>query len=502
MRQFLNKYKKETHNSSLVKQWVSLVALVITVSFVIFSVIIYTIVSQQFLTQQKQITRGVITTFETRLGGIPNELTIANVVPALSPGTQKVLKGAPSENIQTGTETKKNRFNDDLLATLTNPDISVVVFDKQGNVVFANGNDSSTLPKIKNNYTEKLINASGQKNLMVYGQIHSIATEKITGYIVVTNKMSNYNKVLRRLRWSMIIISLFAIALLISITYLIVKRIVAPVNEMEKVASAVDKNPDSTVRIPDLHRDDELGRLAYSFNQMLDRVQSYIQQQKQFVGDVSHELRTPVAVIQGHLNLIKRWGKDDPKVLEESIDASLQETNRMEHLISEMLDLTRVEQVDVQYPDAKTNVNEVVKRVVSDLHLVHSDFKLQLNDTLPEHTEIKMFHNHFEQLLVILIDNAIKYSTDKKQVDISASLDNNFVVIKVKDYGEGISDKEKDKIFNRFYRVDKARTREKGGNGLGLSIAKQLVENYHGTISVSSKPNIGSTFELKFPLIK
>ena len=89
-----------------------------------------------------------------------------------------------------------------------------------------------------------------------------------------------------------------------------------------------------------------------------------MQQQKQFVGDVSHELRTPVAVIEGHLNLLERWGKDDPQVLEESIQASLQESKRMKHLIQEMLDLTRAEQVDLQYPDKTTDVNEVLNRTV------------------------------------------------------------------------------------------------------------------------------------------
>ncbi|MCE2347485.1 histidine kinase dimerization/phospho-acceptor domain-containing protein, partial [Streptococcus thermophilus] len=108
---------------------------------------------------------------------------------------------------------------------------------------------------------------------------------------------------------------------------------VRPINKMSKVAREVNADPNSTARIPELHRNDELEELALSFNMMLDRMQKYIEQQKQFVSDVSHELRTPVAVIEGHLSMLKRWGKDDPQVLEESIDASISEAERMKHLI-------------------------------------------------------------------------------------------------------------------------------------------------------------------------
>ena len=200
--------------------------------------------------------------------------------------------------------------------------------------------------------------------------------------------------------------------------------------------------------------------------------------------------------------MLERWGKDDPQILDESIKASLQEADRMKHLIQEMLDLTRAEQIDVQYPYEITNVNEVVRRVVSDLAMVHPDFKIQLDeDDLPDDTEIQMYHGHLEQLLVILIDNGIKYSTDRKQINVSAGVTKKEVSIMVQDFGEGISPEDQKKIFNRFYRVDKARTREKGGNGLGLSIAQKLVDSYRGEISVESVEGQGSQFKMVFPVL-
>ena len=271
---------------------------------------------------------------------------------------------------------------------------------------------------------------------------------------------------------------------------------------MSHVAFEVNDDPNSTIRIIDFQLHDELQELAVSFNQMLDRMQRYIDQQKEFVGDVSHELRTPVAVIEGHLSMLKRWGKDDPQILDESIDASLQEAKRMQHLIQEMLDLTRAEQINVQYPYAVTKVSEVLKRVVGDMSLVHKDFTIRLDmDDLPAETEIQIYQGHLEQLLVILIDNGVKYSTDRKEMNVSAGLSQDEVHIIVQDFGEGISKEEQGKIFNRFYRVDKARTREKGGNGLGLSIAQKLVTSYHGNISVDSVEGQGSQFIMVFPAL-
>ncbi|KRL62361.1 Two-component sensor [Lactobacillus psittaci DSM 15354] len=463
-----------------------------------FSVIIYSLVSQQFFNQERQVTVNVIENFERRLTDINKELQISNVVPALSPNTRRILNGGPTISSDSESE---NLFDDDILQNLTNQDISVVVFNREGEAVFTNGRNLAPFISDVTHLEQKNNNEVGKQSLTLYKPIRSSVSHKITGYIAVTDDMSSANRMLNNLRAWMIGVSVIAICIFILISYFIIKGIVWPLNEMSKVAREIDKDPNSEVRIPDLQRRDELGELAKSFDQMLDRVQGYIQQQKQFVGDVSHELRTPVAVIEGHLSLLERWGKDDPQILEESIKASLQEADRMKHLIQEMLDLTRAEQIDIQYPNEVTNVSEVLTRVVSDLQLVHQDFTLQLNNDLSEDTMIQMYHSHFEQLLIILIDNAIKYSTDRKEVIVSSSVEDGEAVVSVQDFGEGISEGEKSKIFNRFYRVDKARTREKGGNGLGLSIAQKLTQSYHGKISVDSVLGSGSNFVLRFPVL-
>lgn len=489
--------QEETKHSSLIIRWVSIVALTITVSFVIFSVVVYQIVSQQSLNQQEETSANVAVTLDRTLSSIPNELEISNVIPSLSPSTRRVLKGGPAISSK---DANNNAFSDNLISSISNPDISVAVYNKHNEVVFANGDTTPKFKPFKGDSNVVKIKQNRRLLLITYQKVYSSVNNKLTGYIVVSNSMRYYNNLMNNLLRLMLVLSLIAIVAFIGISYILVVSVVKPIKNMSKVAKEVNADPNSVARIKELNRDDELEELATSINKMLDRMQSYIEQQKQFVGDVSHELRTPVAVIEGHLNMLERWGKDDPQILDESIKASLQEADRMKHLIQEMLDLTRAEQIDVQYPYEVTNVNETVKRVVSDLAMVHPDFKIQLDeDDLPPDTEIQIYHGHLEQLLVILIDNGIKYSTDIKQINVSAGVTKKEVNIIVQDFGEGISQEDQEKIFNRFYRVDKARTREKGGNGLGLSIAQKLVDSYDGEISVESVEGQGSQFKLRFP---
>ena len=494
------KGKKETKHSSLIVRWVSIVALTIMVSFIVFSVVIYSVVGQQSFVQQKKTSTEMVVKLNESLNRIPHELQISNVVPALTPSTRNVLEGNPPI---TNDDHPGSAFNDDLLSSLTNPDLSVVVYNLEKEDVFDNGGPIPKFKHIKGDYSMESVYVKGhRRQIITYQKVRAAHSGKLTGYIVVANKMSYYNELMHDLLKWMIRISAIAIVVFILISYMIVRGVVRPIKEMSKVAREVNADPNSTARIRSFHRNDELQELAVSLNQMLDRMQRYIDQQKEFVGDVSHELRTPVAVIEGHLNLLERWGKDDPEILEESINASLQEAKRMQHLIQEMLDLTRAEQINVQYPNAVTIVADVLKRVAGDMGMVHQDFSIGLEmDDLPQDTEIQIYQGHLEQLLVILVDNGIKYSTTRKEINISAGLAQNDVHIIVQDFGEGISKEDQSKIFNRFYRVDKARTREKGGNGLGLSIAQKLVNSYHGKISVESVEGQGSQFIIEFPAL-
>ena len=488
---------KKPWHFSITTKWVSLVGLTISFTFIIFSLAIYSLVESKLI-RQEQITAGdTINLVESRLVDIRDNLMISNVVTNLSPETKRILEGKPAIS---GGE-NQNVFNDSVLSSLTKPDISLIIFNKQKEVVFAS-RDLADDFKFQQKTGHKIETVRGQKVLTDVRPVISDRTGKMIGYILVRNEMANSNNILQELRFWTVLLSILAILLTIVLSYLVVRGILRPIKDISKVAKALDKAPESDARIPDQHRNDELGELSQTFNQMLDRMQSYTEQQKNFVGDVSHELRTPVAVIEGHLNLLKRWGKDDPEILDESINATVQEISRMKHLIQEMLDLTRAEQIDILYPDEVTNVDEVVSQVVDNLRLVHPDFDIRLDDDLENETDVRIYRNHLEQILIILMDNAIKYSTTRNEIILSAASTEAEVMLVVQDFGEGISQEDKKKIFGRFYRVDKARTREKGGNGLGLPIAKKLVESYGGKITVDSLEGSGSQFKVVFPRYK
>ncbi|HAB49603.1 MAG TPA: two-component sensor histidine kinase, partial [Lactobacillus sp.] len=337
-------------------------------------------------------------------------------------------------------------------------------------------------------------------------KVFSEKDKHLIGYVQVTNDLVNYGQTRRKLILIFLVFSLIAAIGIALLSYGLSSWLLEPIDLINDTIGKINGDDESdalaNLRVPELKHEDELAELGRLFNKMLDRMQRYIEQQQQFVEDVSHELRTPVAIIQGHLSLLKRWGKDDPAVLDESIEASLQEIARMKSLVQEMLDLSRAEQVEIQFGKEITDAKEVGLQVFNNFQMIHPDFTFVLDDDLKDITNVQIYRNHLEQVLIILMDNAVKYSRERKEVHMTLSKNINDIDIVIQDFGEGISQENIDRIFDRFYRVDKARSRDKGGNGLGLSIARRLIEGYHGRLVVESAVGQGSVFRVSLPLVK
>ncbi len=173
----------------------------------------------------------------------------------------------------------------------------------------------------------------------------------------------------------------------------------------------------------------------------------------------------------------------------------------MKSLVQEMLDLSRAEQVEIHFGKEVTDAREVALQVFNNFKMIHPDFVFLIDDDLKDETPVKIYRNHLEQVLIILMDNAVKYSQKRKEVHLSVSKNERYVDLAVQDFGEGIAQQDIARVFNRFYRVDKARSRDAGGNGLGLSIAQRLIEGYHGQLTVESVLGQGSVFRISLPLI-
>ncbi len=361
-------------------------------------------------------------------------------------------------------------------------------------------NDGEVIGNEPKTQVKKLKN--GQTIFQTSMPIISNKSRVLIGYLAITNRLDNLKQLKDELNQLALSILLVSAIIAIVLGYLLSNQMTKPIKKIQEIISSISEENISTKRIKVSEKNDEFAIVSEHFNELLDKISFYIEQQKHFVEDVSHELRTPVAIVEGHLKLLNRWGKDDPEVLEESLQASLVELQRMKTLVQEMLDLSRAPQVKEQYKDATTNVTEVAKQVVHNFRVLYPEFTFTFDDDLKRDLWIPIYLNHLEQVVIILMDNAVKYSLDRKEIILSLSKGEEHVEIAVQDFGMGMTEEDRKKVFSRFYRVDKARSRERGGNGLGLSIAKELIESYDGEISVTTLLNHGSIFKIILPLTK
>ncbi len=270
-----------------------------------------------------------------------------------------------------------------------------------------------------------------------------------------------------------------------------------PIFRMSKTMNKMTRTNDYTVRLPRRYNHDEIDQLAESFNILMDKVAKNADLQKQFLADVSHELKTPIAILQGYVEIMERHQERlDASFMEEYISVSKGELKRMRNMVQELLNISRLEFEDVKNAP-EIDVTESFLQVIRSFQFVRDDIELTV--LAADQATYKIVPDHFERLVKIFVDNAIKYSPETKKVDVSLRKTAAHLVLMVKDYGVGISEEDVPNIFERFYRVDKART-SSGSFGLGLAIAKNIITKYQATIDVESKLGEGTTFTMYFPL--
>jgi two-component system sensor histidine kinase ArlS len=324
-----------------------------------------------------------------------------------------------------------------------------------------------------------------------------IITSSFKGTIEIFNNLETIDQLSNLTLWVMLLGGAAGILLSGLGGLVLARQLLHPVQLLaETMTNVKHKGLHERVRLTSNR--DELSDLANLFNGLMDQLETSFRQQKQFVEDASHELRTPISIIEGHLKLLTRWGKQDPEILDESLAASVQEVERLKRIVQGLLQLTRTE-APVPLSEMETiNLYEAVKGTVNSFSALHPDFEFQieLDDSRP--LFVHMIPFHLEQILLIVLDNAVKYSFDRQYIQLSAEDEEDRVWIHIRDQGIGIPSLDLPYVFDRFYRVDKSRSHEQGGTGLGLAIAKRLVEYYGGKIIVASKENQGTTVSLCF----
>lgn len=491
------KKKRELKGPSLTIKWAFASSFFIFVVFTIFAVITYKSSVNLIVEKERKNVVDVTSNVSSRLTSVDEELTTENVYHAMLTVENNHVSWSESE-----TSIKNDTMVvDSFIAQLGQEPLDVYVYNLEGDVVFKNENDV-VIPLEKQHDKEPVIKNVGEKiGYLSVIPIYSDDTGEKIGYVQAFYELSSFYDIRSKLLLTLIILEVVSLILSSILGFLLSAYFLKPIQVLRDTMEEISRDPQSVIHMPEINTNDELADLAEIFNDMLDRMRLYIERQEQFVEDVSHELRTPVAIIEGHLSMLNRWGKSDPDILEESLNASIQEISRMKSLVQEMLDLSRAEQSDMQYVNETSNAKEVIHQIVNNFRMLYKDYEINFTDHLEEEETVAIYRNHFEQIIIIILDNALKYSTDRKEVNVDMVSKDQQLVVAVQDYGEGIPEEDLKKIFNRFYRVDKARARTKGGNGLGLSIAKQLVDNYKGTIIAESTVGEGTTFIISLPIV-
>ena len=381
-----------------------------------------------------------------------------------------------------------------------NEELNIRVFDTSRELIFQTQQWQDPLQVSSTLETKFVPLSTGEESIQVTMPILSRTNRLLIGHLQIINRMAKLTEMKKQLQKLYIQLLIMEALVAIGLAYFISRLISKPIEQIHDIIASINEDNIDSKRLIIPKKNDEFAVVSQQFNELLDKISFYISQQKHFVEDVSHELRTPVAIVEGHLKLLNRWGKDDPEVLEESLEASLAEIKRMKTLVQEMLDLSRAPQVREQYKDATTEVVDTLTQIVSNFKVLYPDFTFVFDIDSKADLLSPIYRNHFEQVIIILLDNAVKYSTSRKEIIVSLSTVADQVEIGIQDFGMGLSEEDKKKVFSRFYRVDKARSRERGGNGLGLSIAKELIERYNGSISLTSHLDQGTVFKVKLPI--
>ncbi len=268
------------------------------------------------------------------------------------------------------------------------------------------------------------------------------------------------------------------------------------VEVLRKAADSIQAG-EPEVRLPEVG-DNEVGDLARSINEVIRKLDRRAEAQARFVADASHELATPVAGIRGYVNILRVWGAEDPALRDEAVGAIDRESRRMARLCAELLSLVRGDR-ETEFRSVRFDVNARCREVLADA--ATRNLGRQLEFIGPGEGQLAMVGDpdRVEEAISILVDNAAKYSQAGGQVSVTTRRRRDHVLVEVSDTGAGIPDEDLPHIFDRFYRSDASRSAETGGFGLGLAIAKRIIETAGGEIEVRSTLGSGSTFTVRLP---
>lgn len=327
----------------------------------------------------------------------------------------------------------------------------------------------------------------------------SVAPDRHLYYIQVAAQMEEFYEALDRFLGRLLIFAPLTLLLASALGYWISRKALAPVDQITLAAQQIGaQNLSARLAVP--RSGDELQRLTETLNQMLQRIEEALDRITRFSGDASHELRTPITVMRTRVELALRHPRT-PEENHETLERLHAELIQASHLLDNLMLLARADSGAEQLRLAPADIEDALHEVLSQAAPLAAGKGVALHSALPgQAVWVAADRPMLQRLFLILIDNAVKYTPPSGRVSIALTTVNGSATISVKDTGIGIPEEELPRIFDRFYRVDKARSRQAGGAGLGLSIGRWIAEAHGGSVRVSSRPGEGATFEVVLPV--
>ncbi len=395
------------------------------------------------------------------------------------------------------------RANDVVLAQMVFPNRYVEVIDSEGHVVAwssnLGGRPVNVPPDVLNEARRQRIGYLAQNGLRIAVVTLSPDPKRQLGFALVAEPLNVIAEGLRRLRRDFFA-GVPVILLLASLGgYFLARKSLSPIALMSEQTRRITAEKLS-LRLDVPNPRDEVGQLATTINALLARLDAAFQEQKRFIADASHELRTPLAVLRGETEVALQQDRATTEY-QESLGLIKEEAERLSRIVEDLFMLARQPVDAPSLIRERVRLDELVADCVRAAQVLATKKGLRLNfdGTLPAIT-VNGDDEMLKRTLLNLLDNAVKYTPAGGEITIVLGSQNGDALIVVSDTGIGISVEDQSRIFDRFYRVDKARSRALGGAGLGLSIARWIVEGHGGSLSVESAPGRGSAFTVELPL--
>ena len=395
--------------------------------------------------------------------------------------------------------------------------LRLTVIRSDGVVVFDSDVIRDSLPRLENHATRPEVLAA-RNGIIGVERRHSVslgedllyaATEISgpnlgtldSGFVRTAMRLNEITAIDTRIQVIIWSVGAFVVALTVLLSLEVSKRLAKPILDMAGTAVRI-RDGDLQQRIP-IRSKDELATLGYAINDLAGKLSNDIEQLRrlervrtEFLGNVSHELRTPIFSIQGFIETLLDGALDDPAVNREFLEKAHKHAGRLNTLLNDLIEISRIESGDMKMSFRYFNVRQLIVGAVDEMQEYARKKSLTLKPVLELSDEVTAFgdRERLQQALTNLIDNAIKYTDAGGTIVCGARADTSSVEIWVQDTGSGIPAEHLPRIFERFYRVDKDRSREVGGTGLGLAIVKHIIEAHGSAVNVQSSPGKGSTF--------